>query len=168
MKKFTGFILIALFGVLFFPIQAFAVDFTINETNIDAYLQEDGNVQVTESHTYDFDGKFKGITRSLIPKKGTSISDFQAVENGTSLKVEIEDETYKIFRSGKNETITIELSYLINDGVEIYEDMAQFYWPFFDSNNESDYENLTVSVHPPQATNDAIAYGFDKLMIQKR
>ncbi len=162
MKKFTGFILIALFGILFFPIQAFAVDFTINETNIDAYLQEDGDVHVTESHTYDFDGKFKGITRSLIPKKGTSISDFQAVENGTSLKVEIEDETYKIFRSGKNETITIELSYLINDGVEVYEDMAQFYWPFFDSNNESDYENLTVSVHPPQAANDAIAYGFDE------
>lgn len=162
MKKLTGFILITLFAFLLFPIQTFAVDFTINETNIDAYLQEDGNVQVTESHTYEFDGEFNGITRSLIPKKGTSITDFKAAENGTPLEVEFEDEAYKIFRSGKDETITIELSYLINDGVEVYEDMAQFYWPFFDSNNESDYENLTVSIHPPQTTSDVIAYGFDE------
>ncbi|MCF3944665.1 DUF2207 domain-containing protein [Oceanobacillus alkalisoli] len=162
MKKSVTLFLFFLIGVLLFPLQALAVDFTINETTIDAYLLDDGNVEVTESHTYEFDGEFNGITRSLISKEGTSITDFTAREDGTSLEVELEDETYKVFRSGKDEMVTIELSYLIQDGVEVYEDMAQFYWPFFDTSNESDYENLTVTIHPPEVTSDVIAYGFDE------
>lgn len=162
MKRLVTLFLAILVGVSLFPLHALAVDFTINETDIDAYLLEDGNVKVTEFHTYEFDGKFNGITRSLIPKKGTSITDFAASENGTSLEVERDDDTYKVFRSGKNETVTIELSYLIQDGVEVYEDMAQFYWPFFDTSNESDYENFTVTIHPPKMTTDVIAYGLDE------
>ncbi|RDW15184.1 hypothetical protein CWR48_19325 [Oceanobacillus arenosus] len=161
MKKSAGLFVIALFTILMFPLHALAVDFTINETKIDAYLGENGNVQVKETHTYEFDRKFNGITRSILPKDGTSITDFKAAENGAPLEVELEDETYKIFRGGNDETVTIELSYLIHHGVEVYADMAQFYWPFFDSNNENDYENLTVSIHPPQPTTDVIAYGFD-------
>ncbi|WP_405100131.1 DUF2207 domain-containing protein [Oceanobacillus sp. FSL H7-0719] len=130
MKKSAVLFVIALLGILLFPIEAFAVDFAITETKIDAHLGEDGTVEVTESHTYEFDGKFNGITRSLIAKKGTSITDFSASENGTSLEIERDDETYDVFRSGKDETVTIELSYLIHDGVKAYEDMAEFYWPF--------------------------------------
>eukprot|EP00130_Batrachochytrium_dendrobatidis_P008274 XP_006683149.1 hypothetical protein BATDEDRAFT_28708 [Batrachochytrium dendrobatidis JAM81] len=102
-----------------FPLHALAVDFTINETKIDAHLGEDGNVQVKETHTYEFDGKFNGITRSILPKDKTSIIDFKAAENGTPLEVELEDETYKIFRGGNDETVTIELSYMIHHGVEV-------------------------------------------------
>lgn len=162
MKKSAVLFVIALLGILLFPIEAFAVDFAITETKIDAHLGEDGTVEVTESHTYEFDGKFNGITRSLIAKKGTSITDFSASENGTSLEIERDDETYDVFRSGKDETVTIELSYLIHDGVKAYEDMAEFYWPFFDSNNETDYDNLTIAIHPPKAAGDVIAYGFDE------
>src|SRR5690625_2285198 len=100
MKRLVTLFLAILVGVSLFPLHALAVDFTINETDIDAYLLEDGNIKVTEFHTYEFDGKFNGITRSLIPKKGTSITDFAASENGTSLEVERDDDTYKVFRSG--------------------------------------------------------------------
>lgn len=161
MKK-SGFImLIMFFAFLLFPFQVLAVDFSINETKIDVYLQENGHVFVTESHTYEFEGDFNGITRTIIPKENTAITEFTASEGNTSLKIEKEDELYKVYRSGSDETITVELSYSIQNGVEVYEDMGQFYWPFFDSSNESDYENLSITVHPPIPSNDVIAYGFD-------
>src|SRR5699024_2769568 len=71
---------------------------------------------------------------------------------------------YKIHRKGENETVTIELSYLIEDGLTIYSDVAEFAWPFFDTNNESDYEQFEVTVSPPQQTNDVIAFGDDSAM----
>ncbi|MFD1607111.1 DUF2207 domain-containing protein [Oceanobacillus luteolus] len=160
MKKYTLLLLLAFIGCFLLPVHAFAVDFSIEETKIDAFLQENGMVHVTELHTYEFDGDFNGITRGLIPKKGAAITDFNAQENGKQLEVEKEDATYIIHRPGEDETITIELSYIIENGVEVYEDMAQFYWPFFDSNNETDYENMTITVHPPKTTSDVIAYGY--------
>src|SRR5699024_12231276 len=83
------------------------------------------------------------------------------------LKIEQDDTEYKIHRKGENETVTIELSYLIEDGLTIYSDVAEFAWPFFDTNNESDYEQFEVTVSPPQQTNDVIAFGDDSEMGSK-
>ncbi|WP_143695715.1 DUF2207 domain-containing protein [Virgibacillus proomii] len=44
------------------PILVFAVDYSIEQSKIVAYLQEDGEVLVTEQDTYQLDGKFNGIT----------------------------------------------------------------------------------------------------------
>lgn len=48
-------------------------------------------MEVTESHTYSFDGKFNGITRELVPKEGAKNSQVTGTENGQTLKVEKED-----------------------------------------------------------------------------
>src|SRR5690625_98665 len=116
MKKFTPILFLSIFVLLLFPLQVFAVEFSIERTEIDAYLQENGNVQVIETHTYEFDGEFNGITRMLIAKSGTSIRDFMANERGNSLHVELDGQTYKIYRGGEDETVTIELSYMIENG----------------------------------------------------
>ncbi|GAA0490237.1 DUF2207 domain-containing protein [Salinibacillus aidingensis] len=163
MKKIASICMILVLIVLF-PIQVFAVDFTIEKTRIDAYLQQDGTVEVTESHTYQFDDDFNGITRTIIPKEGSTVEKFSASENGSSLEFELEDgNTYKVYREGDSgETITFDLTYTIQDGMEIYNDVAQFYWPFFDKSNESDYEELDVFIHPPQTTSNVIALGYDE------
>lgn len=160
--KIMGIILLLLALFVFFPIQGFAVDFWINDVKIDAYLKEDGTVKVSETHVYEFDGEFNGITRAIVPKDGSEIKDFSATENKTTLKVEKDEDLYKVYRKGKDETITVALSYTIEKGVEIYQDVAQFYWPFFDDRNESTYENLTINVYPPQSTSDVIAFGYDE------
>ncbi|MCC3358546.1 DUF2207 domain-containing protein [Bacillus sp. REN16] len=159
--KLSGLIFVIVF-LFIFPMQGFAVDYWINDVKMDAYLQDDGIVKVTETHTYEFDGEFNGITRTVIPKKGSSIKDFSATENGKELRVEKEEDFYKIHRKGKDETITVTLAYTIQNGVEIFEDVAQFYWPFFDNRNESTYENLVITVHPPQPTSDVVAFGYDE------
>src|SRR5690625_3889014 len=163
MKKIYG-IIILLVIIFILPIKTFAVDYTIDEMDIDVELKEDGDVFVTENQTYTFESEFNGITRVLIRKEGTDIVNVEARENNEDLKIEQDDTEYKIHRKGKNETVTIELSYLIEDGLTIYSDVAEFAWPFFDTNNESDYEQFEVTVSPPQQTNDVIAFGDDSAM----
>lgn len=150
-----------IFLLFLFPSLSFAVDFSIPDVKIDAYLQENGEVDVIEQHTYSFDGKFNGITREIFPKKGAEISDFLAKEGEKNLKVEKEGELYKIHRKGKDEIIQVDLHYSIKNGVEKYSDVAQFYWPFFDDRNEADYGQMTIAIHPPQLTGEAIALGYD-------
>src|SRR5699024_9227995 len=108
--------IVVFFIVMFIiPTHAFAVDYSIENMQIHAFLQENGDVHVTEEQTYQFDEKFNGITRTLIPKKNTTITDVEATEQDKSLEVEQEDDLYKIHRSGKDETATIQLSYTIED-----------------------------------------------------
>jgi uncharacterized membrane protein len=78
------------------------------------------------------------------------------------LKTKKEGNTYKVYRSGSDETISVDLHYSIKNGVSVYSDAAEFYWPFFDNRNESTYENLTVTVRPPEKTSDLIAFGYDE------
>src|SRR5690625_3376062 len=114
MKKIYG-IIILLVIIFILPIKTFAVDYTIDD--IDVELKEDGDVFVTENQTYTFESEFNGITRVLIRKEGTDIVNVEARENNEDLKIEQDDTEYKIHRKGKNETVTIELSYLIEDGL---------------------------------------------------
>ncbi|WP_240375640.1 DUF2207 domain-containing protein [Bacillus piscicola] len=161
MKKVPGVVLFFLLLVVFAN-PTFAVEYEINETDIHAALKPDGQVEVKETHTYTFEGKFNGITRTLVPKKDSAIANVRALENGTKLPVEQDDELYKVHRKGKNETVTIDLFYTIKGGVDVYEDVAQFYWPFFDTSNESTYQDLTITIVPPEPADVKAAYGYDE------
>jgi uncharacterized membrane protein len=160
--KFNAILLFTLSLYLLFPLQGRAVDFSIPHVEMEAFLREDGHVSVKETYTYLFDGSFNGITRELIPKEGTKISGLQASEDGKPLSIEEEDGLYKLYRQGADEDLTVELTYTIENGVSVYSDAAEFYWPFFDDRNESTYENLVVKIHPPKETDDVIAFGYDE------
>ncbi|QOY35459.1 DUF2207 domain-containing protein [Anaerobacillus isosaccharinicus] len=159
-KRFIAFITVLVFFLL--PTQVFAVDYSITDVEIDAKLQSNGDVFVKETHTYAFKGEFGGIIRELIPKQGTDIVQFEAFEGNTELKIETNKFEHRIHRSGKDETIVVELYYVIQNGVDVYPDVAEFYWPFFDRSNESMYENLVVTVIPPESTKNVIAFGYDE------
>lgn len=144
------------------PVTVLAVDFEINEATIDAQLLENGDVAVEEEFTYEFDGDFEGITRELKPKSGTEITGFTAHDKMKKLKVDKEESIYKIYRNGDDETITISLNYVIEGAIEKFEDGAEFYWPFFDDRNESDYEQMTIAIHPPSSTDEVLFLGYDE------
>ncbi|SFE75682.1 DUF2207 domain-containing protein [Alteribacillus iranensis] len=161
MKKASVFLFFVLLFVLY-PSVGFAVEYDITKTDIHATLHPDGEVEVKESHTYSFEGDFNGITRTIIPKEDSAISDITASENNTALPVEKDGNLYKIHRDGSDETVTIDLVYTIQHGMDIYEDVAQFYWPFFDESNESTYQDLTITIVPPDAGEVKAAYGYDE------
>ncbi|QHA93589.1 DUF2207 domain-containing protein [Bacillus sp. N1-1] len=160
MKKVLS--LCVLLLILFIPTHVWAVEFSIESTDINAQLHKDGQVDVKETHTYEFEGEFNGITRTLILKENTTIHNFQASENGENLKVKKEGNLYKIYRGGSDETVTVDITYTVNQGVERFEDVAQFYYPFFDDSNEATYENMRITVVPPKPTDVKAAYGYDE------
>ncbi|MGG1685642.1 DUF2207 family protein [Pseudalkalibacillus sp. NRS-1564] len=63
---------------------------------------------------------------------------------------------------GSDETVTVDITYTITNGVERFEDVAQFYYPFFDESNETTYENMTITVVPPIPADVKAAYGYDE------
>ncbi|MBP2242242.1 putative membrane protein [Cytobacillus eiseniae] len=148
--------------ILLIPTQALAVDYDITDVEIHAYLQEDGRVAVQEQHTYEFSGKFGGIIREIIPKKGSEIVNLEAYEGKKQLEIETDKSEHRIHREGKDETVTIDLFYEIKNGVDVYADVAELYWPFFDKSNESTYGSLTINVYPPESTTNVIAFGYDE------
>lgn len=161
-KKKFSIITMVLLVFMLFPLQALAVDYSISEVTINAKVNEDGIVNVVENHTYEFEDDFNGITREIAPKEGTSIQNFTGYENGSELAVERDGDLYQIFRKGDDETVTIELRYEIHDAIEKFEDGAEFYWPFFDDRNESDYENMTIRVSPPAPAERTDFVGYDE------
>lgn len=150
--------------VLFFllPAAAFAVDFEITNSRIEAIVDASGAVSVTEFHTYEFDGEFNGVTRMLVPKEHTKLTGFKAFEDSRPLKTEKDGDLYKIFRGGEDESVIVELRYRMEGAVTRYEDGAEFYWPFFDDRNESEYANMVISVAPPRPTSGTELIGYDE------
>ena len=161
-RKKPMMILFMLLVFALFPVQVLAVEYSISEVAIHAQVNADGTVDVRESHTYEFEGDFNGITREIVPKDGTSIQKFSGFENGKELDVERDGHLYKVFREGDDETVTIELRYEIEDAVEKFEDGAEFYWPFFDERNESDYEQMTITILPPAPSENTDFTGYDE------
>ncbi|MHA6259921.1 DUF2207 domain-containing protein [Sporosarcina sp. CAU 1771] len=153
--------LLVMLCLLLIPTSAFAVVFTITDVQIEAELQPNGEVLVSEKHTYVFKSEFNGLIRQIIPKEGASIVDFTAFENGQLLKVEENEGEYKIYRGGENETVTVDMKYRIIDGMEKFEDGAQFYWPFYDSRNETDYGSMQIKIIPPDIAKDVLYLGSD-------
>ncbi|WP_332631873.1 DUF2207 domain-containing protein [Halalkalibacter flavus] len=159
-KKMISFLIVTL--LLFIPSKVLAVEYEITDVEIHAYLQANGNVSVQENHTYDFSGEFGGIIREIIPKKGTEIIQLEAFEDNQPLVIESNETEHRIHRSGEDETIKIDLFYEIKNGVDVYTDVAEFYWPFFDRSNDTTYGNLTINVYPPESTANVIAFGYDE------
>lgn len=154
-------LLVTLLAFLVLPLTAGAVDFSISDVKINAQLETDGTVQVKEQHTYDFDSEFNGIIREIQPKKGASIEDFKASEKGKELEIEKRNKEYRVHRKGDSEVIVFDLQYTIRNGMEKYTDGAQFYWPFFDRRNETDYDNMTITIVPPGKASDVMFIGYD-------
>lgn len=155
-------IAILILSLTVFPKPGFAVDFIIEEVAIDAFLHEDGTISVEETFIYDYTSDFNGIIRTLNHEGDAQITDLAAFEDGVPLDIETEDEfTHYIYREGDNETIVIDITYTLNGALEVYEDRVDFFWGFFDEGNESPYEMMTITVHPPDTDPSAVAIGYD-------
>ncbi|PIC70021.1 hypothetical protein CSV77_11100 [Sporosarcina sp. P16b] len=154
-------LLVTLLAFLVLPTTVGAVDFSISDVKINAQLETDGTVRVTEQHTYNFDSEFNGIIREIQPKRGASIEEFKAFEKGKELRIEKRNSEYRVYRKGDSEVIVFDLQYTIRNGMEKYADGAQFYWPFFDRRNETDYGNMTITIVPPSKASDVMFIGYE-------
>ena len=156
MKRFIYIGILALFIFVLAGYSDGERSFSIDEVIIDAQIQEDGTIDVREQFTYTFNGSFEGVTRSI----QSDSKHFQAfiVEEGdfpedtnesNSLKVEEDDDTYRIFTESMNEAKTVLYTYTIEGSVNKYTDVAELKYAFFDDSNETDLNNVQIMIHPP-------------------
>ena len=125
---------------LFFLISivSFAASFRIEKLDIEANLQKDGSMVVSEAVTYDID-EINGVYFDIDAKGFGELEDLQVFEddpNTSSFKevdtsnyeVSVSDELYriKLYSKNHNNRRTFKFVYKLPEAITVYDDVAQF------------------------------------------
>ncbi len=132
--------------------------FEITEVNIHARIDHAGNMHVTESDTYRFDGAFNGIIVELNASGSDGLEQFEAYEvegeQLTRLRAEMSQDgdklLYHVYSSSHDETKMYRFSYIVKNVIQVYPDTAQLYWKFFDPSNPTDLEDVAITISLPE------------------
>ena len=127
---------IFLFFLIF--IVSFAANYRIEKLDIEANLQKDGSMVVSEAVTYDID-EINGVYFDIDAKGFGELEDLQVFEddpNTSSFKevdtsnyeVSVSDELYKIklYSKNQNNIRTFKFVYKLPEAIKVYDDVAQF------------------------------------------
>ena len=125
---------------LFFlvSIVSFAANYRIEKLDIEANLQKDGSMVVSEAVTYDID-EINGVYFDIDAKGFGELEDLQVFEddpNTSSFKevdtsnyeVSVSDELYriKLYSKNQNNIRTFKFVYKLPEAIKVYDDVAQF------------------------------------------
>ena len=165
---------------LLFPLITYAADYDITKYNIEANIEDNGNVNVCEY--LKLDGIFNGYVRDVFYKMGdtnytpTNISDIKIYDINTynmskgeifsyddyakvgeSLKYNIKNYTngpsIKMFNSTNGGTKGFVLCYTLENAVLVHNDVAEVYYTFIPSGFEDLLNNVTVKVNLSEVEN---------------
>jgi uncharacterized membrane protein YgcG len=168
--------------VLLLPIASpvFAGSYSIDEVRIRAWIQPDGDLLVNEIFTYNFDGDYDSISRSVHKKNHKGVELFEAyelvnpkaelgyvdMEDLRPLKVSREDNTYRAVLPAKDEKIDVFFIYELKEAVKTYDSYSDLTVPFFgtDTNHDEDLQKVTIDfVFPEQLRpNSYFAFFHDR------
>jgi len=114
---------------------------------------ENGDARVSEIFTYEFSGNFNGIIRSIGLKGSDGLEYFRATQYSpqkktleTTREMEGEMATFRIYDQSSNERKSFLLEYQLKNVITKYNDIAEFYWKFFDHTNSSPIGRVSVEV----------------------
>ncbi len=153
--------LILLFFFLLYSLVLFAQERSFQITDYQAQVQilENGDARISEIFTYEFSGNFNGIIRSIGLKGSDGLEYFNASQYSPQKRTlettqEIEDgmTTFRIYDQSFNERKSFLLEYQLKNVITKYNDIAEFYWKFFDHTNTSPIEQLKIEVFFPNRT----------------
>ncbi len=144
------------------PVQADKT-YSIESVIIDAQLNPDGSINITEKRTYDFKGSFHWATYTLPTENTGGVADFSLGEEGQpySKSSEEREGTYqykensssisvKWFFDSQNESRTFVLSFRILDVVKAYQDAAVLYYKFIGTGWDRPTGDVLVTVRTPE------------------
>lgn len=130
--------------------------FRIMDYEAQVFIQENGDAEVSELFTYRFSGEFNGITRSIGLKGSDGLAYFYGAEyEPARKKLEVTEETkgnmvtFRIYDRSANVTKRFLLEYRLKNVVTKYNDIAEFYWKFFDTTNTSPIERARIEIYFP-------------------
>lgn len=148
MRKIYIFILIFVFLFLFINLTtSFAKHYSFPRMWQEVKIMKNGDIDVTEYRTYEFDGNFHWASYTLAPGGYSSLSDIWVGElqgskiikfEANSTKVggytfkKVDDGGYAIkwYYDKANEKATFVIHFTAHDVIKVYNDVAEFYWKF--------------------------------------
>ncbi|WP_127583678.1 DUF2207 domain-containing protein [Paenibacillus koleovorans] len=151
------------------PANAEDRSFRISEVDIQASIDNKGDMRISEKDTYQFNGAYNGIVVELNKFRSDGIEDFQAFKVAGQQEVPLRTELtgegdklqYRVYDPSQNETKVFRFTYTVKNVVQVWADTAELYWKFFDESNPSALETVNVVVDLPDgATREEVtAYG---------
>ena len=143
--------------------NGFAAKFyQITGVNIQAVIDTDGSMTVTESRTYRFRGTYQYAYRNLPTAGIVRFADFQVSESGSAYRQSDSGEpgTFRIieqsgtvevrwFFRAANESRTFDFQYRAERAIERYEDAALFYFQFIGSDWDHWQKQVRLRLKPP-------------------
>jgi len=152
-------------------------DLIIPKWVVNAFLLENGDLDIVEDITFEFDGDFNGVYREIVPVGTSGVSNIQVQElvgngskdytlvekarNGDSGVYLLEEEKdlirIKIFSPSEDQQRTFRISYIIKNTAIKYNDIGELYYKFLGDENETPIEIFEVHINLPQpAENDQV------------
>ena len=151
---------------LFFLISivSFAANYRIEKLDIEANLQKDGSMVVSEAVTYDID-EINGVYFDIDAKGFGELEDLQVFEdepNTSSFKevdasnyeVSVSDELYriKLYSKNQNNIRTFKFVYKLPEAIKVYDDVAQFNRKMVGQEWQQGIKHITAKVIVPVPT----------------
>lgn len=165
---------VALSALTSSPEKAYAKSYSMPEVAMTADIQPNGNLDVVEARTFDFDGAFTCVWWNLnnlpygasLDVHGVSLEqngvttklnpvafNLEWREDGgpgtTAYSVDIAQKTVYLFGDFDDEAVTATIDYTIVDGVQRYADQGELYWQFVGAPWAEDSDNVTLTVNLP-------------------
>lgn len=152
---------------------AYAKSYTLPSTNIDATINVDGSLTVSQTREFDFDGSFTLAMLDLGDLPQNSIVTINSVSaRGKELNEVTFDTSWrtsggpgyscysfdvaknKIYAFGRynDEKVAFKFDYTITNCIEVASDVAELYWKFVGADWDENSDNVTATIHIPASS----------------
>ena len=153
--------------------------YDVSRVDIDATVDADGLLHVTETRTFDFDGSFNGVYWDIPVGHNASngadveVSDVSASVGGTPLEesgsgaagtFEVSDQgagikRLKLFWPSSDESVSFTISYVASGVATRWQDTGELYWKFVSDGWDVSSDNVTCTLHLPVPSGESVAPG---------
>ncbi|MDD3705811.1 MAG: DUF2207 domain-containing protein [Clostridiaceae bacterium] len=169
-RKISVLLIILTISMLLSAMTAYCDDdrsYYMSSFRINAKLDNMGNMDITEEITYEFNGSFRGVFRTLKTAGSDGIEAIEVYrsqsgvfssfaqdnsenENTYQLINEGDGIRLKIFSAAQNESRTFTLKYRVLNAAAKYNDIAELNWKFMGEDTEVKIENFAIVITIPE------------------
>ncbi len=163
MSRFLSALIFSFLLLNILPSSALAKDYRFSEVKIEATVERDGSFTVVEERSFLFDGSFSWASYTLPIGYRYDIENFSIEEKGTpfvrsdlggagSYQFDRLDDSVlaKWYFAAKDEERTFTIKYRIVGGIDVYSDLAQFYWKFVGDGWDKPTERFSATLKLPE------------------
>lgn len=158
-------------GVVLVLVAALSVDsafakgksYKVLDVDIEAQVQADGSLNISEHRTYKFRGRFKYAYRTFSLQGGIDYTGFQVREGGQSYRLDDSEDpgTYQVrhkdqeievrwFYRARNEELRFTIDYQVLNLIQRHNDAALLHYQFLGEEFKKSSEHVRIEVSPPE------------------